>query len=89
MDVSIFLSQSKYAKSIMKKFGIENASHKRTPTTTHLKLSRDEHGVDVDQSLYRSMLWSLLFLTSSRPDMTFVVGVCVRYQDKPKDSHLT
>ncbi|XP_050876651.1 secreted RxLR effector protein 161-like [Lathyrus oleraceus] len=45
MDANIFISQSKYAKSIVKKFGMENASHKRTPAPTHLKLTKDEKGV--------------------------------------------
>jgi len=51
MEDTIFISQSKYAKSIMKKFGLESASHKRTHVTTHLKLSIDEKCEDVDQSL--------------------------------------
>ncbi|MCI03624.1 gag-pol polyprotein, partial [Trifolium medium] len=86
---TIFISQSKYAKNIVKKFGMENASHKRTPASTHLKLTKDEKGVDVDQSQYRSMIGSLLYLTASRPDITFVVGVCAKYQAEPKMSHLT
>jgi hypothetical protein len=89
MENTIFISQSKYAKNIVKKFGMENASHKRTPAPTHLKLTRDEKGMDVDQSLYRSMIGSLLYLTASRPDITFAVGVCARYQAEPKISHLT
>ena len=89
MEDSIFLSQSKYAKNIVKKFGMENASHKRTPAPTHLKLSKDEAGTSVDQSLYRSMIGSLLYLTASRPDITYAVGVCARYQANPKISHLT
>ena len=80
MEDSIFLSQSKYAKNIVKKFGMENASHKRTPAPTHVKISKDENGVSVDQSLYRSMIGSLLYLTTSRPDIAFAVGVCARYQ---------
>ncbi|XP_058742009.1 uncharacterized protein LOC131614444 [Vicia villosa] len=60
MEDSIFLSQSKYAKNIVKKFGMENATHKRTPAPTHLKLSKDEKGTSVDQSLYRSVIGSLL-----------------------------
>src|SRR3954466_8051311 len=56
MEYSIFISQKKYAKNIVKKFGMENASHKRTPDPTHLKLSKDEKGVSVDQSLYKSMI---------------------------------
>lgn len=46
---TIFISQSKYAKNIVKKFGLENANHKRTPASTHLKLTKDEKGVNVDQ----------------------------------------
>jgi hypothetical protein len=37
----------------------------------------------------RSMIGSLLYLTASRPDITFVVGICTRYQANPKMSHLT
>ncbi|KAK2451550.1 putative mitochondrial protein [Trifolium repens] len=88
MEDTIFISQSKYARNIVRKFGMDNASHKRTPTPTHLKLTKDEQGVGVDQSLYRSMIGSLLYLTASRPDITFAVGVCARYQAQPKVSHL-
>ncbi|XP_058764697.1 uncharacterized mitochondrial protein AtMg00810-like [Vicia villosa] len=88
MEDSTFMSQSKYAKNIVKKFGMDNASHKRTPAPTHQKLSKDEGGISIDQSLYRSMIGSLLYLTASRPDITFVVGVCARYQVDPKASHL-
>lgn len=87
MDDSI-ISQSKYAKNIVKKFGMENASHKSTPTPTHLKLSKDEKGVNVDQSLYMSMIGSLLYLTTTKPDITFVKGVCARYQAEPKMCHV-
>ncbi|XP_050878616.1 uncharacterized protein LOC127082420 [Lathyrus oleraceus] len=50
MEDIIFVSQRKYVKSIMKKFGLDNASHKRTLVVTHVKLIKDENGVDVDQS---------------------------------------
>jgi hypothetical protein len=89
MEDFIFISQSKYAKNIVKRFGMDSAAHKRTPTPTHLKLTRDEQGVSVDQSQYSSMIGSLLYLTTSRPDITFDVGVCARYQVDPKMSHLT
>ena len=69
MEATIFISQSKYAKNIVKKFGLDNASHKRTPAATRLKLSKDENGVVVDQNMYRSMIGSLLYLTASRPDI--------------------
>lgn len=89
MDDNIVISQRKYAKNIVKKFGMDNASHKRTPASTHLKLTKDEKGKNMDQGLYRSMVGSLLYLTANRPDITFVVGVCARYQSEPKMSHIT
>lgn len=51
MEDGIFVTQIKYAKNIVKKFGLDNASHKRNIDATHLKLSKDKNGVDVDQSL--------------------------------------
>ncbi|CAM8910635.1 unnamed protein product [Rhodiola kirilowii] len=84
----IFISQSKYAKNLIKKFDLEKASHKRTPTATHIKITKDEAGTKVDQTLYRSMIGSLLYLTASRPDIAYAVGVCARYQVDPKESHL-
>ncbi|XP_050876819.1 secreted RxLR effector protein 161-like [Lathyrus oleraceus] len=73
----------------MKKFGMENASHKRTPASAYLKLTKDEKGANMDQSLYRSMIGSLLYLTASRPDITFAVEFCDRYQLEPKMIHIT
>ncbi|CAM8957434.1 unnamed protein product [Rhodiola kirilowii] len=84
----IFISQSKYAKNLIKKFDLEKASHKRTPAATHIKITKDEAGTKVDQTLYRSMIGSLLYLTASRPDIAYAVGVCARYQADPKESHL-
>ncbi|XP_023918615.1 secreted RxLR effector protein 161-like [Quercus suber] len=53
------------------------------------KLSIDAAGVDVDPTLYRSMIGSLLYLIASRPDIAFSVGVCAWFQAAPKESHLT
>ncbi|XP_058767600.1 uncharacterized mitochondrial protein AtMg00810-like [Vicia villosa] len=88
MDNSISISQSKYSKNIVNKFCMENASHNGTPAPTHLKLSKDKESVVVDQSLYRSVIESFLYLTASKPYITVSVGVCERYQAKPKMSHL-
>ncbi|KAJ9673020.1 hypothetical protein PVL29_026342 [Vitis rotundifolia] len=84
----IFLSQSKYARELVKKFGLESTKHFRKPMPTNLKLSKDELGKRVEETLYRSMIGSLLYLTASRPDIAFSVGVCARSQACPKESHL-
>ena len=53
------------------------------------KLNVDSSGVEVSSTLYRSIIGSLLYLTTSRPDIAFSVGVYTRYQAAPKESHLT
>ena len=45
-------------------------------------------GKSVDPSLYRSMIGSRLYLTTSRPDISYSVGMCARYQANPKESHM-
>ena len=79
MNKGIFISQSKYARDLVRKFGLKNAKHARTPMRTRLKLSKDTSGKDVDQTTYRSMIGSLLYLTASRPDITFSVGICAHF----------
>ena len=53
------------------------------------KLSLDSSGVEVSPTLYRSIIRSLLYLTASKPNVAFSVGVCAHYQAAPKESHLT
>ncbi|KAL6324847.1 hypothetical protein AAG906_018374 [Vitis piasezkii] len=55
---------------------------------TNLKLSMDESRKMVEETLCRSMIGSLLYLTTTRSNITFSVGVCARYQACPKESHL-
>ncbi|KAK6119957.1 hypothetical protein DH2020_046298 [Rehmannia glutinosa] len=85
----IYISQSKYTKELLKKFGIEEGRTVSTPMATNVKIDKDEKGKSVDESKYRGMIGSLLYLTASRPDITFVVGVCARFESAPKESHMT
>jgi hypothetical protein len=84
----IFFSQSKYAKNLVKRFGLEHSKIMKTPMGSSQKLCKDNVAQDVDPTLYRSMIGSLLYLTSSRPDIMYSVCVCARYQACPKESHL-
>ena len=83
-----FISLTKYDKNLVKKFGLEYATHHRTLIGTHTKISRNKSGKNVDQTLYRSMIGSLLYLITSKPYLCYSVQICARYQDCPKESHL-
>ncbi|XP_070003118.1 secreted RxLR effector protein 161-like [Nicotiana sylvestris] len=60
-----------------------------TPIATSTELDIIELGSSVDQKLYRRIIGSLFYLTASRPDIVFSVGLCARFQANPKESHLT
>ena len=69
---------------MLKKFGLEDAKPMKTPMSTEVKLTRDEEGESVENTKYRGMIGSLLYLTASRPDIMFSVCLCARFQEDPK-----
>ena len=73
---------------MLKKFGFEDVREIGTPMSPITKLDKDEKRKDVNQKLYRGMIGSLLYLTTSRPDVMFCVCLCARFQACPKESHL-
>ncbi|GJY13712.1 retrovirus-related pol polyprotein from transposon TNT 1-94 [Tanacetum coccineum] len=60
----------------------------KTPMSTEMKLTKDEEGESVDNTKYRGIIGSLLYLTASRPDIMFSVCLCTRFQEDPKTFHL-
>nr|GFA29015.1 uncharacterized mitochondrial protein AtMg00810-like [Tanacetum cinerariifolium] len=81
----IFISQDKYIADILKKFGFSEVKTASTPMETSKPLMKDEDGQEVDVCIYKSMIGSLMYLTSLRPDIMFVICACARHQ-YPKDS---
>nr|GEY46079.1 hypothetical protein [Tanacetum cinerariifolium] len=84
----IFISQDKYIAEILRKFRLTEGKSASTPIDTEKPLLKDIDGEDVDVHTYMSMIGSLMYLTSSRPDIMFVVCACARFQVTPKASHL-
>ncbi|XP_068465677.1 uncharacterized mitochondrial protein AtMg00810-like [Phaseolus vulgaris] len=84
----IFLCQSKYCKEILKKFEMECCKEASTPLPSSCYMYANVGGKRVDQTKYRGLIGSLLYLTTSRLDIMFVVCLCARYQANPKESHL-
>ncbi|GJS41813.1 retrovirus-related pol polyprotein from transposon TNT 1-94 [Tanacetum coccineum] len=69
----IFINQSKFALEILKKFGMDSCDPVDTPMVDRLKLDEDLLGILVDQTRFRSMVGSLMYLIASRPDLIFKV----------------
>ncbi|GJT03238.1 retrovirus-related pol polyprotein from transposon TNT 1-94 [Tanacetum coccineum] len=77
----IFINQAKYTLEILKKHGMEKGQRKP-------KLDAYLSGEPVDQTDYRSKIGSLMYLTSSRPDIVQAVCYCARYQARPTEKQL-
>jgi hypothetical protein len=81
--------QARYTKDLMKKFNMAELKAVSTPMSSTTSLGPDEDGEAVDQREYKSMIGSLLYLTVTRPDIQFTMGLCVRFQSSPRSSHRT
>lgn len=75
----IFLSQTEFVKDLVSKFGLQESKPAKTPISTSDKITKDLGGAKLDPTYYRSIIGSLLYLTASRPDISFSIGVCARY----------
>jgi hypothetical protein len=74
-----FVHQAKYTNDLMKKFNMAELKPVPTPMSSTISLGLDEDGETVDQIEYRSMIGSLLYLTTTRPDIQFTMGLCARF----------
>ncbi|GKA62275.1 hypothetical protein Tco_0761794 [Tanacetum coccineum] len=88
MEEGIYFNQSKYIKEMLKKFGLKDSKPTKTPMSTEIKLTKDDEDDSVDCTKYQGMIGSLLYVTTSRPDIMFSVCFCARFQENPKITHL-
>ncbi|GJR08159.1 retrovirus-related pol polyprotein from transposon TNT 1-94 [Tanacetum coccineum] len=74
----------KYVKDLLKKYDLVNCASVKCPMLPPNNLGPDESGVSVNETLFRGMIGSLMYLTTSRPDIQFSTCLCARYQANPK-----
>jgi hypothetical protein len=82
-----FVHQAKYTKDLMKKFNMAELKPVSTLMSSTTSLGPDEDGEAVNQREYMSMIGSFLYLTVTRPDIQFAVGLCALFQASPRSSH--
>jgi len=85
----IFICQQKYISDILNRFKMQDCKPVSTPISIGVKLGIDEDSKKVNDSMYRSLIGSLLYLSSNRPDIPFVESLLSRFMHSPKDTHFT
>ena len=83
----IFICQKKYAKTLLEKFKMMNCKSVATPFVVNEKLLKEDGSKEVDASIYRSLVGSLLYLTATRPDIMYATSLLSRYMHKPSQTH--
>ena len=88
MKDGIYITQSKYIKEILKKFGMEDSRPARTSMSTRHKLSKNDDSKEVDQTTYRSMIRKLQYVVHTRPNIALIVGMVARFSKNLKENYM-
>jgi hypothetical protein len=86
-DDGILICQTNYANEVLKRFRMLNCKPATTPMATSIKLSKYDEGAYVDPTLYKRLVGSLMYLTTTRNDIMFVVILILRFMETPKSTH--
>lgn len=84
----IFIYQKRYAENILTRFGMTESKAVSTPVAPGIKLHSDEEGVQIDENYFKQIVGSLMYLTATRPDLTFATSLLSRYMSRPTELHL-
>lgn len=83
----IFMCQRRYAREILSRFEMENSNSVLNPIVPGTKLSKDDDGTNVDATLFKQLVGSLMYLTTTRPDLMYGVSLISRFMACPKESY--
>jgi len=87
-DDGIFIHQRKFVAGFLKKFKMENSNSVKTPIEYGIKLTKEGDGRIVDATYFKQIVGSFRYLTCTRPDICYVVGLVSRYMELPQQVHL-
>jgi len=85
----IFMCQRKYAQDVLSRFGMKNCKAVKNPIVLGTKLSRENAGTKVDATLFKKVVGSLMYLTTTRPDLMYGVSLISRFMANPTETHWT
>ena len=87
-DKGIFITQEGYAKKVIEKFKMDDSYPVNTLMECGINLSNHKEGEIVNPTLFKSLVWSLQYLTCTRPNVLYAVGVVSHYMENPTTTHL-
>ena len=87
-SVGIHISQAQYALEVLRRFDMENCNSVCNPIVPGSKLDLDDGGELVDETFYKQIIGSLMYITITRPDLQFSASLLSRYMSKPTTLHL-
>ena len=82
-----FICQKKYAQELLERFKLDERTF-GTPSELGLKLHKDIEGREVDNRHFKQIVGSLMYLSSTRPDIMYAVSMISRYMEHPTEKHL-
>nr|GEU42808.1 hypothetical protein [Tanacetum cinerariifolium] len=87
-DTGMHLNQRKYILDLLTDAGLTGAKPSPFPLPTQLKLSLDKGNPLKDAGVYRRLIWRLLYLTMTRPDISYAFQHLSQFVSAPKDAHM-
>ncbi|GAA0153908.1 transmembrane signal receptor [Lithospermum erythrorhizon] len=87
-EEGIFICQRKYAEELLKRFGMQDCNPVLCHVLPGTKVDKDEEGKLVDETLYKQIVGSLMYLTTTRPDLMFATSLISRYMSMPTEMHM-
>ncbi|KAK3006344.1 hypothetical protein RJ639_017493 [Escallonia herrerae] len=88
LEDGYFVSQKGYAQSLLERFNMGESKSMSTPMEPNMKLKKDEGKLLEEGRKFRQLVGSLIYLTITRPEIAYSVGVVSQFMDKPQISHL-
>ena len=85
----LVLDQHKYAMDLVEMAGLQHSTPIDTPVKVNIKLDQDIGDLLPDATLYRRLVGSLIYLTITRPDLSYAVNLVSQFMTQPRHLHLT
>ncbi|KAI5336297.1 hypothetical protein L3X38_015564 [Prunus dulcis] len=88
IDKHTFLHQKKYALKVIEKFGLKDCKSVVTLLVANERLCKEDGSEAANESEYRQIVGSLLYLTATRPDIMFAYSLLARFMHNPTRKHM-